>query len=395
MTKKILFLPFLQMQSGHHQVVETLMDMIEKHTSNITVKKIDLLSYTNKSLERMVTNGYLKWIKVAPKSYDVTYKKWFNHSELNDQNGKWYHFPFLKNMEEILTIENPDLIICTHGFPSNLLSQLKQKGKCHVPVINAYTDFFINSVWGVKGIEAHFLPNLEMKKKLNHFIVPNKNLVVTGIPVHEGITQRCFMNKVKDKPTILLAGGSSGLGDMLNLSEELKKARSFNFYVLCGNNKHLYDTVQSWKVDHIRALPYISSREEMNKLYETIDGIITKPGGITVSECLKKRIPIFVHSMLPGQEKVNFQYLKSKGLVFEIEVIKSLQEQLYQILLNPKKIEAWNQSIQSYHMGIEMEKPEMIVAFIERIMEQESIHFSPTRKWRSSILRKFNFQISK
>ena len=28
--KKILFLPLLQMQSGHHQVAEALMDMIQK-----------------------------------------------------------------------------------------------------------------------------------------------------------------------------------------------------------------------------------------------------------------------------------------------------------------------------------------------------------------------------
>ena len=64
--KKILFLPLLRMQSGHHQVAEALMDMFQKHTEEFILKKIDLLSYTNESLEKVVTNSYLKWIRYAP-----------------------------------------------------------------------------------------------------------------------------------------------------------------------------------------------------------------------------------------------------------------------------------------------------------------------------------------
>ncbi|MEH7329647.1 galactosyldiacylglycerol synthase, partial [Priestia megaterium] len=45
--KKVLFLPLLKMPSGHHQVAEALMDILERRTTNICYKKIDLLSYTN------------------------------------------------------------------------------------------------------------------------------------------------------------------------------------------------------------------------------------------------------------------------------------------------------------------------------------------------------------
>jgi processive 1,2-diacylglycerol beta-glucosyltransferase len=52
--KKILFLPFLQMQSGHHQVADALIDMFKKRTDDIVFKKIDLLSYTNQSLNECI-----------------------------------------------------------------------------------------------------------------------------------------------------------------------------------------------------------------------------------------------------------------------------------------------------------------------------------------------------
>ena len=75
--EKDFFLPLLRMQSGHHQVAEALMDMFQNRTEEFILKKIDLLSYTNESLEKMVTNGYLKWIRYAPGTYSLAYKNLF------------------------------------------------------------------------------------------------------------------------------------------------------------------------------------------------------------------------------------------------------------------------------------------------------------------------------
>ncbi|MEQ7739802.1 MGDG synthase family glycosyltransferase, partial [Escherichia coli] len=103
---------------------------------------------------------------------------------------KWYHHVFAKKMEHLVKEENPDLIICTHGFPSYLLSQLKAKGKCDVPIINVYTDFFINNLWGKEEIDFHFLPSEEVRRGLRaQSEIPLQNMMVTGIPVHEEITK--------------------------------------------------------------------------------------------------------------------------------------------------------------------------------------------------------------
>ena len=123
-------------------------------------------------------------------------------------------------------------------------------------------------------------------------------------------------HKNGDRPKILISGGNSGLGGILKLSNELKKASHYDFLVLCGNNKKLFNEILSWNVEHVKGLPYISSRAEMNKLYNQVDAIITKPGGVTVSEALRKRLPIFVHSVLPGQEQINLHvFKKSKACV--------------------------------------------------------------------------------
>ncbi len=368
-----MFLPLLQMQSGHHQVAEAVMDLLKNHTDDLTFKKIDLLSYTNKSLEKVITNGYLNWIRYAPETYNLAYKSFFYVPPTKKHSFKWYQPLFLKKMERLIEEEKPDLLVCTHGFPSYLLSKLKMKGKCDIPIINVYTDFFINSVWGREGIDIHFLPSQEIKAKLGRkYQIPNQQMIVTGIPVHEEISKTLNRKQHNDnRLKILLSGGNSGLGGILKLAEELKSSTNLNFLVLCGNNKKLYDEILSWDLEHITPLTYLTSRSEMNLLYEEVDAIISKPGGVTISEAIRKRLPIFVHAALPGQEEINLQYLKRKELIFELDQESSLEKQLLGVLMDQKKMNRWEHAIDSYQQGIELEKPEKIVELIETILDQK------------------------
>src|SRR3954468_7556634 len=100
--KKILFLPLLQMQSGHHQAAEALMDLLKSHTDHLILKKVDLLSYTNRSLEKMISNGYLNWIRYAPETYNLAYKSFFYVPGTKKQSFNWYQPLFLKKMEQLL-----------------------------------------------------------------------------------------------------------------------------------------------------------------------------------------------------------------------------------------------------------------------------------------------------
>jgi processive 1,2-diacylglycerol beta-glucosyltransferase len=56
----------------------------------------------------------------------------------------------------------------------------------------------------------------------------------------------------------------------------------------------------------------------MNDLYDQIDAILTKPGGVTISESLFKRKPIMIYDALPGQEEINLKQLKDLSLVFHL-----------------------------------------------------------------------------
>ncbi|WP_409305773.1 MGDG synthase family glycosyltransferase [Peribacillus sp. SCS-155] len=335
---------------------------------------MDLLSYTNGSLEKVITSSYLNWIRFAPESYNLAYKNFFYEPSNKINSFKWYEHIFLRKMEQMVIEEQPDLIVCTHGFPSHLLSQLKSKGKCNVPVINVYTDYFINNVWGLDGIDLHFLPSQEAKASLLY----RKNqkadhsIIVTGIPIHEEFTARPLAAKKAGRPKILVSGGNSGLGGILRLSADLKNSLDFDFVVLCGKNQKLYHEILSWNIEHVKPMPYLTSRSEMNSLYDQVSAIITKPGGVTVSEALYKRIPIFVHSALPGQEEINLHFLQNKGLVFQLNSKQSIGPQLASVLNNQQQMNRLNKSLDYYQKTIELQSPDNLKNIIGWLLDHQT-----------------------
>ncbi|MBO0995905.1 MGDG synthase family glycosyltransferase [Bacillus sp. SD088] len=373
--KKILFFPLLTMPSGHHQVAETMISYLQKRNKATLCKKIDLLSAWNPVLESMVTKTYLGWIHFFPKSYAWTYKKMAHSSQTEHDYKKYYDHLFLKKMKAILLREKPDLIICTHAFPSHLLSTLKKDHQLTIPVMNVYTDFFINDVWGIEGIDYHLVSNSAMKQQLlvsNH--VSESRVWVTGIPIGEQFSERKNrMHANQQKWKVLISGGSVGLGGILSLLKLASPSGEGKiiYYVLCGKNKRLFQQLQKLDRKNVQPIPYISDKAKMNALYERVDAIITKPGGVTISESLRKGLPIFIHSALPGQEEINLQLLKDRKLILELNPAQPLDTSILSFFQDTSLMAQIQHSIHCYLNEIEVGYPSDIVRLIHYILHPD------------------------
>lgn len=352
MTVKILFLPFLQMPTGHHSVADALIRSLEKRIDNLQCKKIDFFSYADKLLEKAFRLTYLTWIDHSPQTFIWLYRN-FVYPSKSTKHFNWYEIKFLDKMNSLLEEEDPDLIVCTQAFPSFLINRLRYSGIDTPPVINVYTDFFINKLWGIKGIDFHFVPDQYIKADLiaKHGVNPSR-IHITGVPVDE-----CFLPRknIRYSPPyhILISGGSSGLGDIQNLSSCLSEDKNYTYSILCGNNKKLYKEIFSLKLSYLKPLPYISSRETMNALYDETSAIITKPGGVTISEALVKRLPIFIHSSLPGQEEINKEYILNKNLAYILKSDQDIAKQLDDFFGNKKQQKLWHKRTDDYLNQIE------------------------------------------
>ena len=367
--KKVLLFPLLNsMPSGHHQVADALCETIDHLANDIECKKVDLLSEWNSKVESAAVKAYLKWISKAPASYAWIYRK-LAYKTKEERSYKYYELLFIHKIEQILEIEKPDLIICTHGFPSLFINKLKKSGKCSVPCLNVYTDFFMNDVWGKSHIDYHFVPNLTIKEQLQiDHDIPASHIFVTGIPVSMKFSGEPRSSSADGKFTVLISGGSTGLGNIFHMLENGMENTGCNFKILCGTNKSLYEKVKELGRDAAEPLPYISSKEEMNRLYGISDAIITKPGGVTVSEALKVGLPIFVQSALPGQEEINMNFLCENGLVFKVPEDAELIEFVCATLSNGEKMKEYHKTVKNYKASFDLANPKEVLERIENIL---------------------------
>lgn len=317
MAKKVLLLPFLQIKMGHHQAADALVEHIMSIDPAIECEIIDILDYSYGSkVEGLVSSAYLKWIHFLPVTYSWMYRKNCGGQLHKKRRFRLYEMIFMKSLQKLVQEKRPDCILCTHALPSYLLDQLKDRGLLSIPVVNVYTDFFINDVWGRDGIDYHFVPDSHVKDWLMNRSVQAEHIFVTGIPVHPKFTaSRPERKRATSDITVLITGGNLGAGVMKSICQKIGRTERVRYIVLCGKNKALYRYLKKKNFSNMMPLPYIESKEEMNDLYNQIDAVLTKPGGVTISECLFKKIPVFVYHALPGQEEINLLRLLDQQLI--------------------------------------------------------------------------------
>ncbi|WP_163538842.1 glycosyltransferase [Gracilibacillus sp. YIM 98692] len=315
---RVLFMPLLQIPSGHHHAADCIQQQLKQDAQHFDCEKVEILSHCYGSFESIISNLYLYAIHKTPHIYSWLYKT----SAVQGTHNKSYFLYeklFLNKVLRILNQKEPSIVFCTHALPSYLLNQLKAKQLWSGLVVNVYTDYFINDLWGIKHIDYHFVPSVHVKKKLIHEGINANKILVTGIPVHPVFTEATPSLKKKQSYKVLISGGNLGAGSIEKFLRRLNLDGAIHYYVLCGKNKQLYDRIQRVHHPLIQAVPYIDAKEKMNELYDQCDAIVTKPGGVTITECLWKRLPIFVYEALPGQEEYNLHYLDREALVIPLD----------------------------------------------------------------------------
>ena len=77
---------------------------------------------------------------------------------------------------------------------------------------------------------------------------------------------------------------------------------------------------------------------KVDELMEVATLIVTKPGGMTTSECLAKGVPMVIVNPLPGQEMRNTDFLLKKGIAIRIDKTSDIGEEIELLLKAPDRI---------------------------------------------------------
>ena len=118
--------------------------------------------------------------------------------------------------------------------------------------------------------------------------------------------------------TVLLMGGGAGLGRLDEVAARLLQLEhDFQLIALAGRNTEVLLALQRLAIRHPgRLLPH-GYTNRIECLMACADLVVTKPGCLTVAECLATGLPMIVNSPIPGQEERNADYLLEQGVALK------------------------------------------------------------------------------
>ncbi|WP_042331305.1 UDP-N-acetylglucosamine--LPS N-acetylglucosamine transferase [Desulfosporosinus orientis] len=333
--------------NGHYKAAEAVIAAIKAKEPSAEITHLDFGDFLSKRFNAMAKNLYIEMIKHTPKLwgkfYDTT-AKFHPDSRIQRFLKQLGRKEFLKFIQDL----SPDMIVCTYPTVSSILAQLRSEQILQVPLVTVITDYTAHSHWIHPGVDRYMVACKEVKEILLSWGIREQSILVTGIPVNpkfELKTERVnLINKLglnPDIPIFLLMGGDyGGVKTTKRICTKLSNSEvPIQSIVVCGKNSKLYKSladVSGQSPNPMIRLGYVHNLEELMTVSNLI---ITKAGGLTVTEALKKQLPLLIYKAIPGQEEANAEFILRSGAGQTANSEKELMDFINYYLNNPRVIE--------------------------------------------------------
>lgn len=352
--KKILILtaPF---GNGHKMVAKALYNTFaDSGYTNVRVE--DIFTKAHPVITKTIKNAYLKSYNYG-KAYSFCF---YGVEKLVDKKimdvYKYFGYTTLKR---IIDDFHPDVIINT--FPILASTKIKERLNLDIPIFTTITDFCVHKLWIDENIDKFYVATNDLQKHLNDLNIPIDKTVVTGIPIREAFEiyqdEHLLYKKYgfdSNKKIILINAGAFGvLSDINEICVEFCKDDNIQVAVACGNNKKLKNELDDLSLCNLKAFGFT---QDIHELYKISTCMITKPGGITLSEALAENLPLILLKPVPGQENENALFFQSKNAAVITYDNKELIEKTLYIANNKHVTDSMKRSMKNMYNAFSCKK---------------------------------------
>lgn len=333
---------------GHNRTAAALKKAITEKEPSAVVMIEDALEYVSHAFNKLVVNGYFFFVKKAPHLYGIAYRMSDKKSPISSLVNTATEF-FGKRLITLIDGFKPDVIVATHPFTANMAACAKKKYSFDIPIISIVTDYAPHRAYINDKIDKYIVSSEEMINSMeNVYDIPPERILSLGIPIdnkfYNSVDRRTELEKIgfdPDKTTALFMAGSFGVTEVLKIYENIAALENdFQVIIITGNNEKLYNKFTKLIENHPtdKKTHLLKFTDEVEKYMQMADVIITKPGGLTVTESLATGLPMIVFKAYPGQEEDNTDYLIKKGSAVQIKKPKYAPSVFLSLLEDPEKL---------------------------------------------------------
>jgi processive 1,2-diacylglycerol beta-glucosyltransferase len=377
MLKRVLLLS-ASSGAGHTRAAQAIekafQEVNDKSALGLEVRHVDTLQFTNRVFRHLYSKAYIDVVNKMPEItgwfYDKLDKPWKNERRrlaLDKLNTR----SFIKLLREY----QPDMIICTHFLPAEIVSWLKAKERIASRQAIIVTDFDVHAMWLCHHYEHYFVAIDEARAYLEALSIPGNKITVSGIPIDPVFAHAKDKREMRrkhelapDRTTILLSAGGFGVGSLERLiSSLIPLQHPAQIVAVCGRNEDLKRRVSKLAVEINSKTPLMvkpfAYTNQMDEFMAASDLVLGKPGGLTTSEALAKGLVLVIANPIPGQEERNSDHLIEAGVAIRCNNMPTLAYKIDRLLADASRFAVMKKN------ALAMARPDAARDIVQKVLQ--------------------------
>jgi processive 1,2-diacylglycerol beta-glucosyltransferase len=320
--------------AGHERAAIAIEEALLKHDPDVLVTRLNLLDTFRPLTAKVTRTLYLTTLARRPNWWGKWYE-WHREKEWKGLSRSLVYNVLRKDVGKWLRQLSPDAVICTHPLPAFLIGEMKRQGY-RIPIATVLTDFDLHGYWTHPEVDLYCVPLQSMADHLNR-LHGSSRVKVTGIPISAAFQAEqtdCLHDterEERNRNRVLIMGGGLGIGILPVVERIVAAGFNSEVTVVCGTNHALRQELQEryGERPHVKILGYT---RQIAQLMASSDVLVTKPGGLTISEALAMKLPMVLYTPIQGQEWRNGQLMAEAGVALTADTAEEAAGHVQRLL---------------------------------------------------------------
>jgi len=394
--------------AGHVKAADAIIETIKNTKPSVEIIHEDSVAILNRKVNSFLCAFYIFLMKRAPKIWGLFYKQTQDLSKdslfqrLLNLSGRSQFIAYL-NMSK------PDIIVCTYPTVAGVLAQLREKGELNIPLVVVVTDYTVHSQWIHQGVDSYIVGSAKVYRGFIARGIEPSRIQISGIPVNprfeRDLNKEDILRKlgfVDNRLTFLVMCGACGVLDKAKwICKQIANVQApVQAVIVCGNDQKLFRSLDDVVQEARNPLVRFNFVNNVDELMTAADIIITKAGGLIVSEALTKHVSMIIFKPLPGQEENNAKFVEEIGagrIAFTDEQFVAIMNEL---ITDPGEIEKMSAASVQAFPGHSASKAVQVILELAtdlsfKTRSNDQIAYTPPSQSRASAWFSTLFRISR
>jgi UDP-N-acetylglucosamine:LPS N-acetylglucosamine transferase len=332
---------------GHRSAAKAIADALQAfwNSKSLAIRIIRGLEEAHKITEKLAR--LYNWL-LRNKQHWVKYLYWAVNKIRPETRDFFYRlcFSYIKNLFDKWC---PHLIINVHPLTQHFIVRFLKEFNLlsKIPIVTVVTDpcYGFWKGWACEEVSLYLVANEDAYKQLVEYGIKPEKIKIVGMPIHpkfrevteqEAKEVRKAFGLDPNKFTVFVNAGWIGGGNIPRIFRELVRGElNIQAIFLAGKNEELKQEAEKLAKQAKFPVKVIGYSDEIEKLMQAADLMISKLGGLTTFEALACHLPIIADATTPPmpQESGTAKLISQKGAGILLKkasdivpIIKSLLE---------------------------------------------------------------------